>query len=82
MNTLILCWVIFLFLLAAGGLNMNNPGMPIPWKDVEELGLQEVPPGYEQSEDEQQHQNHRKEYGEEKEKRPAKPLPGCNGQNH
>ncbi len=50
---------------------MNSPGMPITWKEVEELGLEEVPPGYEPSEDEQQHENDGREYDKGKDKRPS-----------
>lgn len=46
---------------------MNSPGMPITWEEIEELGLEEVPPGYEPSEDEDQHQNDGREYDEGKE---------------
>lgn len=50
---------------------MKHPGMPITWKEIEELDLEEVPPGYEPSEDEQQQQNDGKGYDERKDNRPS-----------
>lgn len=45
---------------------MKYTGMPITWKEIEELGLEEVPPGYELSDNEQPQQNQRKEYEKNK----------------
>jgi hypothetical protein len=44
---------------------MEHPGQPITWQEIEEYGLEHVPPGYEPSEDEQQRENDGKEYDEE-----------------
>jgi len=46
---------------------MNHSGMPITWEEIKELGLDEVPPGYEPAEDEDQHQNGGKEHDERQE---------------
>jgi hypothetical protein len=46
---------------------MKNPGTPITWEEIEELGLEEVPPGYEPSEDEHQHDTDGREHDEGKE---------------
>lgn len=50
---------------------MNHPGMPITWKEVKELGLEEVPPGYEPSDDEQQPPTDGNKYDERKDERPS-----------
>ena len=50
---------------------MKQPGMPVTWEEIEELGLEEVPPGYEPSEDEQQQKISEKEYDEGKNNRPS-----------
>ncbi len=57
----------FFFLLPEGEKPMNHSGMPVTWEEIKELGLDEVPPGYEPAEDEEQHQNGGKEHDERQE---------------
>ena len=45
---------------------MKHSEIPITWKEIEELGLEEVPLGYEQSDDEQNNSKNGIKYGEKK----------------
>lgn len=49
----------------------KHSGQPITWEEIAELGLEEVPPGYEPSEDEQNQDTCGKEYDEREDKRPS-----------